>query len=106
MNHKYIERCDEEQNQRISRQSICQALAAGCLAEFLHGEGPDVPGTALVQITGGPVMQCVLPSPMHIGGQVEKPRDGARHVVGPLGIEKRRVATVVEDDEYPRKKAG
>src|ERR1700676_1200770 len=89
MNHKHVERCDEEENQRVSPQSISQALPARCLAEFPHRQGPDVSRAAPVQITGGSMMQRMLPSPVHVGGQVDKPRNGARHVVGHTVFEKR-----------------
>src|ERR1700674_5864369 len=73
MNHKHVERCDEEENQRISRQSISQALPARCLAEFPHRQGPDVSRAAPVQITGGSMMQRVLPSPVHVGVRLRSP---------------------------------
>jgi ribosomal protein L17 len=35
MNHEYVERRDDEEDQRISRQTVRQSLPASCVPEFL-----------------------------------------------------------------------
>ena len=94
-----IERGQHEQHQRIARQPIPEATPARRFEVLLHGHGPDIPDTALVEMPRGAVMDRMLPTPMLVGGERQRAGDEADDVVGAARAEIRAMAAVMKDDE-------
>src|SRR3984957_15740800 len=106
MDDEDIERSNHKEDQGIACQAIGQSQPARGGAVFIDRQGPYIAGASLVQITGGTVMQGMLPSPMPVGSEIEQPGNGAGRIIGPAGLEEGGMPTVMKDNEYTCQKAG
>src|SRR5687768_1075104 len=83
----------------MARQPIPEATPPRSFEVLLHGHGPDIAGTALVQMPRGAMMDRMLPTPMIVGSERQGAGDEPDDVVGAARAEKRAMAAVVKDDE-------
>ena len=64
VDEEQAERCQEEENDGIARETVAEAFPAGRLEVLLHGERPDVSFAAPIQFARARVMECVLVAPV------------------------------------------
>src|ERR1700722_16943462 len=106
MDDEDVERSNHKEDQRIARQAMSQSPPARGGAVFIDRQGPNIAGASLVQITGGTVMQGMLPPPMPVRSEIEQTGNGTGRIIGPSGLEEGGMPAVMKDNEYTCQKAG
>jgi hypothetical protein len=103
--HKEENRADPKKDEGMTYQSITKSFETRGLFVLLDGHCPDVPDSASAQVARGGVMKGVFPPPVGVWSVSEQSGDSSQDIICLLGLKKRTMAAVMEQNKCPDQKS-